>query len=202
MYALLGAAVAGSIGVIVAVKIDPRRLWPLAAAALGVAGVAYVALMVTPRRSLPVTTYEPPPQFEPWFVFTLMDPVDAPRSVNDPLELPFGRLDVATRETRVRALPRDSATMCTAGQPDFSLLERLRTAAAVVRDACRSENGCTATACTDCPHHSMMFVQGGDTAVWRTVSGGYLVSTPDGRALVDVVLQVYEDVQPWSHCGS
>jgi hypothetical protein len=204
MYALFGAAVAAAIGVVVVVKIDPRRLWPLVAVSCVLVGVGVAAMLITPMRTLPVSTYEPPPVFEPAFVFSLYQALDTPRSSHDPLTLPFARLDVATGARAVRALPRDSTIMCTAELPDwdFARLEQLRAAAATVRDQCSSDQGCTATSCTDCAPYKLMFMQSGDSTVWRDISGQHLAATSAGQALAGLLVRVYEDAQPWSFCGN
>jgi hypothetical protein len=199
MYALFGAAVGAVIGIVVGVKANDARLWPFAGAALAVAVAARIALQVTPLRTLPPTSYEPPPAFEPEYNFSLMADPDAPRSEADPLSLTFDRLDVGTRIFTVRALPRDSVTMCTADLSDGALMERVRVAAVPVRAACASGT-CAISTCADCAPWKLLFMQAGDTSAWYDISSTYLASTAQGRELTAALEEVFARVQPWKAC--
>jgi hypothetical protein len=201
IYALGGALAATVAGMVVVLKVDPRRLWSVAGAAAGFAALALVALLAVPPRTLPATSYEPPPVFEPAFVLSFMADVDAPRAAQDPLDLPFDRMDVVTEAGHVRAIPRGAGPACTADLPAFAALERVLAAAAPVRERCASPDGCAAGACPDCAPYKLLVQGAGDPAVWHDVSGAYLVSSPEGRALVEALLGVWEDAQTaWASC--
>lgn len=201
MYALGGAVAGVLIGTVLVVRADHARLWRGAAGALGVAAAAWVGLGVTPMRTLPQTSYEPPPAFEPEYAVSLMADPDAPRSAADPLTLAFDRIDVGTRTFSVRALPRDSTIMCTAELADPVLLERVRRAATPVHAACTT-GICAASTCTDCAPWKLLFMQTPDTAVWYDISSEYLVSTAEGQALTAALDEVFVRVQPWKFCSN
>jgi hypothetical protein len=202
VYALGGALLSVVVGMVVLLKVDPRRLWPVASIAAAFAALGLVAFLIVPPRTLPATPYEPRPVFEPGFVLSLMADPDAPRASEDPLDLPFDRLDVVTEAGHLRAFPRGGVAACTADLDDFAALERVRAAAAPVRAGCGEPGGCVAGACRACAPYKLLFMQAGDSAVWHDISGVWLVSDPRGGALVEALLAIWEAAQPaWTSCA-
>jgi hypothetical protein len=193
-----GAALGALAGIIIALK--AARIWRWTGGAAVFAVLAWVAVLVIPMRRLEIQPYEPPAVFEPEYVLSLMADPNPTGPRDDTLSLPFDRLDVTTRERRIRGLPRDSTVMCMAEMTDFEQFERVRAAAIVVRDQCASETGCTETTCRDCSHYLLMYMQAGDSTIWRDISSEYLAATAEGQTLVAELVRVYDGAQPWSYC--
>lgn len=198
----LGAGVLGAaVGIVLVTRSGKQGLRRLAGACVVLFALAWVGLRLTPRPTLDVAAPVPPPVYQPAFHISLMADPDQPPSADDPLSLPFRRLDVSTRARHLRAQPTDSTTMCTAALPAFPRLDDLRAVAAPVVALCESGE-CGGSECVECPPYWLSFSLDGEERGGWDVSGAFLVSTEEGRALVAEMERLFAEAPPWSFCGS
>jgi len=201
IQALLAGVVAATVGVVLVTRSGTRGLRRLAGASVALFAVAWVALRLTPRPTLEVSAPGPPAVYQPAFRFSLMEDPHQPPSPDDPLDLPFRRLEVSTPSRNLRAQPADSATMCTAALPARPRLYGLCAVATAVVARCASGE-CGGSECVDCPPYRLSFALDGEERRSWDVSGTFLVSTEEGRTLVAEAERLFAEAPPWSSCGS
>ncbi len=194
IYALGGAAVGLLLSTVLTAKLTAQRLWIAAGVALLFGGSMFAALRLIPKKTIE-TNYEPPPIFEPAFVFSLGVELNKDPSPDEQFDQPFTRLDVGTRPNSVRVF-RHEPPACSNNLPAFDKLEALREQATRVRTACQADDEpCRATPCTNCREYHFLFYL--DTEEHQTfkVSDHYLTTTPEGQQLVEALRSIYDEVQ-------
>ena len=204
IYALAGAlggclAGAGLVG-----RVGKGHLPPLLLGSATFCGAAWLALTMTPRRTLDLEPHVPPPDYEPAYLFHLsVGPDDAldEDSVASAAGLPFRRLHLSTASRTLRISPVDSTVACNAELPAVAVLDELRVAARAVEERCTSE-GCADPACPECALWSMDVAVDGEEREHHPMTGEYLTDSAEGRALTDVLRRVDEAARPWKYCGS
>ncbi len=195
IYALGGAALGLLLSILLTIKLTAQRLWMIAGGALLFAGVMYAALRLIPRKTVE-TTYEPPPAFEPAFIFSLGVELNKDASPEEHFDQPFSRIDVGTRVNSVRVF-RDDQPVCTANLPDFALLDTLLAQATRIQSQCMAEGEpCLDTPCPGCRPYHLTFYPHGEEQQRFNVSDHFLTTTAEGQRLAAILRSIYDEVQP------